>query len=356
MTWMRWRVCCGVAAAASVLHGATASAVLSSQEPVVTPQPQRPEIIRFFGPRRLADMKMTVPSDNPITDEKAALGRRLFFDPLMSSDRSVSCATCHDPAAAFSDNQPVSTGVFGRVGRRNSPSLVNRGFGRVQFWDGRAATLEAQVLLPIQDHNEMDMTLDDVVSRLNGDASYRAAFQSVFARPASTDDLGRALATFVRTIRSNDSPYDRFVAGASDALTPEQQLGLRIFRTKGRCTICHIEELFTDEQFQNTGVAWHLDDTTGAGAYVDEGRAAVSHAPQDRGKFKTPSLREVARTAPYMHDGSLATLANVVDFYDRGGRANPNLFPTIRPLSLTAEEKHALVKFLEALSGVVTPK
>ena len=302
--------------------------------------------------RRLADMTVADPADNPSTEAKVALGRRLFFDTRLSANETVACVTCHRPDHGFADERTLAVGVFDRVGRRHSPALINRGFGRTQFWDGRTATLEAQVLEPIVDPNEMDLPLEDAVKRLDADASYREAFRSVFDRPIGKEDLGRALAAYLRTIRSGDSPYDRFVAGATDALTAEQQNGLRLFRTKARCTICHAEPLFTDEQFQNTGVAWRAED----GVYQDDGRFDVSRVDRDRGKFKTPTLREIANTAPYMHDGSIATLAEVIDFYDRGGRANRNLFPTIRPLGLTAEEKQAIVSFLTALSGTVTGK
>ena len=289
------------------------------------------------APRKMADMKMSVPADNPLTDEKVALGSRLFFDPILSNDRSVSCSTCHKPERAFTDERPLAVGVFGRVGRRNSPSLVNRGFGRAHFWDGRAQTLEAQVLQPISDPNEMDLSIEDAVGRLNADASYRAAFQAAFERPLSSEDLSRALASYLRAVRTDDSPYDRFVAGDKDALTEEQQRGLQIFRSKGRCTICHAEPMFTDEQFQNTGVAWRIEPGAETGAFQDDGRFAVSHNERDRGKFKTPTLREIARTAPYMHDGSLKTLADVVEFYDKGGRPNPNLFVLVRPIGLTPD-------------------
>jgi len=310
-------------------------------------------VVRESKPRLISAMTpVGVPPDNPHTDEKAALGRRLFFDKILSNDRTVSCSTCHEPDRAFADTKALAVGVFGRVGRRNSPALVNRAFGRAHFWDGRAATLEAQVVQPISDKNEMDLTLDDAVARLSADSSYRRAFQSVFERPVSADDLARALATYLRTIRSTASPYDRFSEGDTTALNADQQLGMQIFRGKARCTFCHVEPLFTDEQFQNTGIAWQEDTTT----YLDDGRFSVSTQERDRGKFKTPTLREVSRTAPYMHDGSLATLAEVVEFYDKGGRPNRNLFPLLRPIGLTDAEKQALVKFLDALSGTVTGK
>jgi cytochrome c peroxidase len=313
-----------------------------------------------FGPNRparaLADMVMPVPADNPLTDAKTALGRRLFFDARLSNDRSVSCASCHHPDLAFTDSRALAIGVFGKVGKRHSPALINRGFGRTHFWDGRASTLEKQVLQPIEDPNEMDLPIEEAIKRLDADESYRAAFQAVFERPISADDLSRALASYLRTIRSGDSLYDRFVAGDTDALSVEQQQGLQIFRTRGRCAFCHTEPLFTDERFWNTGIAWRVDPAAPTGSYRDEGRFAMSGLERDRGSFKTPTLREIARTAPYMHDGSLATLEDVVEFYDKGGRPNRNQFPGLGPLRLSAEEKQALVKFLESLNGLVSGK
>lgn len=303
---------------------------------------------------RMSEVRVPIPAGNPLTEAKVELGRRLFFDPVLSRDRSVSCATCHKPEMAFADEKPLAVGIAGRVGKRHSPSLVNRGLGRVQFWDGRAATLEALALMPLRDVNEMDLPPDEAVVRLTADPSYVTAFQAAFGRPPSTDDMGRALASFVRVIRSDNSAYDRFVAGDKTALTDEQQRGLQVFRTRGRCAICHSEPTFADENFHNTGVAWRPDPQGSGGSFQDDGKSAVSRIDRERGMFKTPTLREIARTAPYMHDGSLATLADVVDFYDKGGRPNPNLFPVIRPLGLTPDEKQALVKFLESLSGDVT--
>ena len=278
------------------------------------------------------DLYLPVPDDNPITPEKVALGRRLFFDRRLSRDGSISCASCHDPVRAFADGRAISIGVRGRQGHRHSPALLNRGYGRAFFWDGRTNSLEEQVLKPIQDPNEMDLTLDEAAARVKLDV------------PA----LSRALASYVRSILSGDSPYDRFVSGDRSALSAEQQRGLQLFRGKGNCTACHIGPNFTDEQSHNTGVAWR------DGALADEGRFAVSKNPRDRGAFKTPTLREIARTAPYMHDGSLATLEEVIDFYSEGGRPNPSLDADIRPGHFSPEEKHALVAFLQSLTGRVS--
>jgi cytochrome c peroxidase len=276
------------------------------------------------------DLYMPVPEDNPITDEKIALGRRLFFDRRLSRDGSIACATCHDPNRAFSTASSVATGIGGRQGRRNAPAIVNRGYGRAFFWDARVRTLEEQVLTPIEDPNEMDLPVAEAAKRV-GIASL---------------ELSRALASYVRSIMSGNSPYDRFVNGDRTALSAEQQTGLQIFRGKGNCTACHVGPNFTDERLHNTGVAWRLSSAGPAGHYADDGAG--------NGTFKTPTLREVARTAPYMHDGSIATLNDVVGFYDQGGNVNPFLDSELRPLRLTEPEKHALVTFLESLSGTVT--
>jgi len=225
--------------------------------------------------------------------------------------------------------------------------LINRGYGESFFWDGRTTNLEEQVLQPLQDPNEMDMTLDEVVSRPRRDQRYTALFQTAFERAPNRDDLALALASYVRTIVSGDSPVDRYIYGSGGGLSDQARRGLRLFRGKARCANCHIRHIFTDEDFHNTGVAWS------DGEWLDDGRFGVTGEETDRGRFKTPTLREVARTAPYMHDGSLATLEEVVDFYNRGGNANPYLDPILEPLDLSDEEKRALVAFLGSLSGSI---
>ena len=288
-----------------------------------------------------------MPPGNPLTEAKVALGRELFFEPRLSRDRAVACATCHDPTRAFTDGRAVSVGVFDRRGARSVPSLVNRGYGKSFFWDGRTTNLEEQVLRPIQDPTEMDMTLDEVVSGLRRDRHYTTLFQAAFERTPNRDDLGRALASYVRTILSGDSPVDRYMYGSGEGLSDQARRGLRLFRGKARCANCHFGHIFTDEDFHNTGVAWS------DGEWLDDGRFEVTGEETDRGRFKTPTLREVARTAPYMHDGSIATLEDVVEFYDRGGNSNPYLDPQVRPLRLTGDEKRALLAFLRSLSGEV---
>ena len=294
------------------------------------------------------DLYLPVPEDNPLSPERVALGRTLFFDPILSRDRRLACAGCHDPERAFTDGRALSVGVFGRVGTRSVPTLVNRAYGRSFFWDGRTSSLEDQVLQPIQDPKEMDMALSDVVVRLRRDRAYSARFQARFGRIPTHVDLAKALASYVRTILSGDAPIDRYVNGDLDALSAQARDGLRIFRRRGNCTACHVGPTFTDERFHNTGVAWQ------DGELLDPGRYTVTSKEEDRGAFKTPTLREVALTAPYMHDGSIATLEDVVEFYTDGGRQNPFLDRELRPLRLTEDEKTALVAFLRSLAGRVT--
>ena len=283
------------------------------------------------------DLYMPVPESNPLTAEKIELGQQLFFDRRLSRDESISCASCHDPGRAFSDGRAIAVGVFGRAGRRNAPALVNRGYGRAFFWDGRARTLEEQVLKPIEDVNEMDLPVGEAAARVG----------------LTPDGLSRALASYVRSILSGNSAFDRFVNGDRTALSDDAQRGLQIFRGKGNCTACHVGPNFTDEKLHNTGVAWNPPTPRPDSGQTSSGQPADSYKDvgAGSGNFKTPTLREVARTAPYMHDGSLATLEDVVEFYDRGGRPNPNLDPEIHPLRLTVEEKQALLSLLRSLSG-----
>ena len=304
-------------------------------------------LVERFDPPLGLDLYRPIPEDNPLTQQTVVLGKRLFAERLLSRDRSLSCASCHDLKRGFTDGKPTAVGVFGRQGERNVPTLVNRVWGRSFFWDGRIPTLEEQVLQPIQSAKEMDMTVEEAVSRLKRKRGYRKQFRKAFGREITGEDLARALASYVRTILSGDSPFDRYLYGDREALSEEAQEGLRLFRGKANCTACHVGPNLTDEQFHNTGVAWRN------GQLLDEGRYAVTSKPQDRGAFKTPTVREVARTAPYMHDGSLATLEDVIEFYDRGGNRNPNLDEDLRPLRFSNQEKTSLIAFLRSLSGSV---
>ncbi len=280
------------------------------------------------------DAFMPVPPENPLTPNKVSLGRKLFFDKRLSRDGSLACASCHVPENSFTDKNPVAVGVFGRRSSRRVPTLLNRGYGRAFFWDGRISTLEEQVLQPIVNPKEMDLPLEEAVARLRPEVS-------------SSTELAQALASYVRTILSGDSPYDRYLAGDANALTEQQKEGLAVFRGQGNCTACHIGPNLTDELFHNTGIGWK------DGRFADPGRYLVTGDDADLGAFKTPTLRNVALLGPYMHDGSLATLEDVIEHYDKGGVPNPNLDIDITPLRLTATQKRALLAFLDALTGAV---
>ena len=299
-----------------------------------------------LGPRTPLglDLYRPVPRENPLTPGKVALGRKLFHDRRLSRNGSMACASCHDPGRAFTNGARTARGASGSTGTRNVPTLVNRAWGSSFFWDGRAATLEQQALGPILNPDELGATPDAVLA-LARSSRYRQEFVAAFGGEPTIFDVAGALASYMRTIVAGGAPYDRFVSGETDALTESARRGFVLFRTRARCTTCHAGPLLSDEGFHNTGVAWR------DGTVVDEGRYRVTHSPADRGAFKTPTLREIARTAPYMHDGSLPTLESVVEFYDGGGRANPGLDREIRPLNLSPGDKKDLVALLRALTG-----
>jgi cytochrome c peroxidase len=285
------------------------------------------------------------PKDNPYSAEKAELGRYLFFDRRLSADDTVSCATCHNPQFAFTDGAAVSTGAQARKGIRNAPTIINRAYSLAQFWDGRVASLEEQAKGPMADPLEMGNTLQAVVDRLRALQGYRVLFLRAFGnREITIDRVAMAIASFERTVLSGNAPYDRYLRGDQKALTPEQVRGRSLFFDKARCARCHDGPNFTLNAYANLGVG--MDQSN-----PDLGRYAVTHNPRDWGAFKAPTLREVEHTAPYMHDGSLKTLEDVVEFYDKGGIKNQNLDRTMKPLNLTLQEKRDLVAFLKALSG-----
>lgn len=289
-----------------------------------------------------------IPKDNPLTEEKVQLGKRLFFDKRLSLDQRLSCATCHNPRHGFSNALPVSEGVSGQKGSRNVPTLVNRIYGMGQFWDGRAQTLESQALKPIFNVHEMGMNEKLLLQRLKADATYQKLFDKAFGSSEPTiSGVSKAIACFERTLLTGDSPFDRYEwNGEESALTESAARGLLLFRGKARCSTCHIGTNFTDEKFHNLGAG------IGEGQ-LDPGRAAITMDPADFGKFKTPSLRNVELTAPYMHDGSLAQLEDVIKFYDQGGRPNPNLDQEMKPIELNDLEKADLLEFLKSLTGPV---
>lgn len=295
-----------------------------------------------------------VPGGNPPTLEAIRLGRRLFYDPKLSVDNTVSCASCHNPGTGFADRRRVSDGVGGKKGTRNAPTVLNAVYYPLQFWDGRAAHLEEQAAGPIANPVEMNHPLDACSQRLNSDASYRALFEKAFGPgPVTNDKVTMAIASFERTLVTGNSPFDRYqFGGDKKAMTAEAIRGLALFQDakKANCAVCHTIEkghaLFTDGKFHNIGVG--LD---ASGEITDVGRFALTKIEADKGAFKTPTLRNISQTGPYMHDGSQKTLREVVDFYVGGGSSNPHLDKEIRELKLTARERADLVAFLEALTG-----
>lgn len=307
-------------------------------------------------PAGLDGKKVRIPKDNPLTQGKIRLGKQLYFDPRLSRDETISCASCHDPAQGWSNGTAFATGVRGQVGGRSAPTIINAAylnagsprFSKVpQFWDGRAEDLEGQALGPIQNPIEMDMTLDDVLTRLNKIEGYRQQFQEVFGTDVTAEGIAKAIASFERTVLSGDAPIDRFLAGDESALSEAARRGWKVFNSgnKGNCTACHKYPNFADGSYHNLGVSWEKEDR-------DLGRHVVTGLEGDKGRFKTPTLREIHRTAPYMHDGSQATLEDVVEFYDKGGVKNPYLDEEMRSLELTDQEKEDLVTFLkEALAS-----
>lgn len=303
--------------------------------------------IDLFGDRPPYPLPAEIIEDEPkATREIVALGRKLFFDPILSIDKKIACASCHDPAHAFAAPVRYSPGVNGKKTLRNSPTIFNRGFSAVQFFDGRAKTLQEQVLMPIQDQNEMGMTIEGAIERLRGDATYADLFKAAFEAPADRTALARALAAFVGRLYLGRSPVDLFRAADTRHLSEKEKTGLWIYESKGRCWKCHVGPNFSDEKFHNTGVG-AID------LKPEPGRETVTKNAADRGRFKTPTLRGLTFTAPYMHDGSIETLEEVVAFYRKGGKKNENLDSLIEPIDLTDDEAAALVAFLGALSRTV---
>jgi cytochrome c peroxidase len=302
----------------------------------------------------LALPPVPIPAENPSSEAKEALGEKLFFDPRLSADGTVSCESCHRADRAFSDGQRFSTGVGSQLGIRNAPSILNAAYAPQLLWDGRALGLEDQVRYPITDPREMNMTKEKLVQVLTGVPEYPPRFAAAFGDPeVSLERVSQALAAFERTLVSGNSPFDRFYFGKNEsALTAAARRGWELFRGKAGCIQCHhcdaTNPFFTDFGFHNTGVGFEDDQP-------DLGRFRVTREREDKGRFKTPSLRNVSLTAPYMHDGRVADLAAVVAFYERGGTPNPFLDERIRPLELTAEEKEDLIQFLSSLEGEPPP-
>lgn len=294
----------------------------------------------------LDDPNKFVPVENPLTEQKIELGRLLFFDKRLSKNNTIACASCHLPEKGFADGRPVAVGIHNLKGTRGSPTAINRVYGSSQFWDGRAPTLEHQSIEPLIDATEHGFTdHDEMIAKMKRISGYQKLFQKVFGRQIVIEDVGKALASFQRTILSGNSPVDKFdVGGDETALSESARRGLSLFKRKARCGFCHSGFNMTEDKFRNIGIGW--DTNT-----VDLGRYMETKNPEDIGAFKTPTLREIGRTAPYMHDGRFKTLEEVVEFYDQGGIKNPYLDDQIIPLELTEQEKKDLVAFLKSLNG-----
>ena len=335
--------------------------------------PQIPKGIPRWKWRKL------IPPENALTAQKVALGQALYFDKRLSADGTVSCATCHDPATAFADRNSLAVGVGGKVGTRNVPTTLNAMFNLSQFWDGRARSLEEQAMQPLLNPLEMGMPdREAVVTRLNGIPEYRQSFEAAFGAGAITfEDVARALASYERTLLSADSPFDRFMAGDPRAITEGQKRGWQLFRGKANCIACHTfsreSPFFTDNIFHNTGIGAGLNleellnglhsksldelDSKRLGElahtekFTELGRFLITRQKQDTGAFKTPALRDIELTAPYMHNASEKTLLDVMKFYNQGGIKSRYLDEKIRPLNLNDEELSHLVEFMRSLTS-----
>jgi cytochrome c peroxidase len=286
------------------------------------------------------------PKDNPYTPAKAALGKKLYFDTRLSVSRAQSCASCHSPSFGWGDGLAVGVGHGMKNLGRHSPTIVNAAWGDVFMWDGRLPTLEEQALGPIQSPGEMNMPLEQLMKRLDSIHEYKPLFAAVFPQDGmSSTTLAKAIATYERTVVSERSPFDAWVDGDEKAISEEAKRGFVVFNGKGQCAACHEGWNFTNDGFQDIGLS---SDDVGRGKYLP-GVVKMEHA------FKTPSLREISRRAPYMHDGSLATLEEVVEHYDRGGVNRPSRSDIMKPLGLTAQDKSDLVAFLNSLTSSLTP-
>lgn len=284
--------------------------------------------------------------DNPITDSKIKLGKKLFFDPILSLDSSISCGSCHRPQFAYSDPNPISPGVDGKLALRNAPSLSNLAWHPYFFAEGGSPNLEAQILGPLEDPNEMAFSIIKAVERLKNNKDYVALFLESFSDSPSVYTTSRAIAAFERSLISSNSKFDRYVlARDSSAFNAEEKKGYQLFISEQlNCSSCHSGFMFTDFSFQNNGIYK---------VYADPGRMRLTLDDIDRGKFKVPSLRNIALTGPYMHDGSFESLEEIVDHYASGGKKHRNQSPKIQGFEISESDKKALVKFLHSLTDTV---
>jgi len=285
------------------------------------------------------------PATNPYSPEKVALGKSLFFDPRLSANNNINCASCHNPSFGWEDGQPFATGTEAKPGKRNAPTVLNRAWGGEMFWDGRAEDLERQALGPIQDPLEMNMSLDDLVVKLSEIEGYKKQFAQVFPKDGLTKmNIAKAIATYERTIVSGVSSFDRWIKGDESAISTSAKNGFELFIGKANCADCHSGWNFSDENFHDIGV-----DTT------DLGRQSVTNDTSNQHGFKTPGLRNINQRAPYMHNGSMDTLEEVVNHYVSGGEKRTSLSPMMKPLELTQQEISDLIAFMNTLTGEDRP-
>lgn len=292
------------------------------------------------------------PKDNPQSDAKIALGKQLFFDPRLSGDGNMSCATCHSPLFGWSDGLPTAKGFKSIVLGRATPTITNSAYNSLQMWDGRKKSLEDQALGPMISTAEMNIDIGAAVNFLKADKEYSKTFKKIFPGEGATQEtLAKALASFERTIISHNSPFDRWVKGDKKAMTKQQIKGFKVFNdpAKGNCAVCHSAPNFTDNGFHNVGLASYQIDEP------DMGRYAIKPIGILKGAFKTPTLRDIEFTAPYFHDGSAETLRDVIDHYIKGGESKKDLDPNMKKLTLSKSEIEALEAFLLALSSPRTP-
>ncbi len=325
------------------LSKVVASIVLASSVVSVSLVAKRNSDAKFIMPS-----KVPAPKDNVMTKQKVELGRILYFDPRYSKDGRVSCATCHDPKKGWSDGHAKAIGVFGRVGPRNSPTVLNTAFQSHQFWDGRARSLEEQAMGPMQAHVEMDMKLEDVAKFVKGNKGYKAMFAKAYPKKEITPDLiVKAIASFERTVISLPSPFDLYLKGNKNAISADAAMGWSLFKGKGHCTDCHDGYNFTDGSFQNVGLG---DDDIGR-QKLKMKRKAWAHA------FKTPTLRDVEKSGPYFHDGSVQTLQEAVAICGNGGRypGKAGVSSMIKNRNLTSKDIDQITAFLKSLSGPDLP-
>ncbi len=291
----------------------------------------------------LMPQDVPAPKGNETTTERVELGKSLFFDPRLSGSNWISCGTCHNPSLGWSDGLPKAIGHGMNELGRATPTVLNTAFNRFQFWDGRARSLEEQAVGPIQAAGEMNQNMEELVKELNEIDGYKVMFEEAYpGEGISETTIGKAIAAFERTVVTTETPFDQWVKGDASAIDESAKRGFEVFEGKGRCNVCHSGFNFTDNGFHNLGLAG--DD--------DPGRFALRKVKVLKGAFKTPTLRDVTRTAPYMHNGSYATLEEVIDHYDRGGDVKEDLSPNMKPLNLSKQEKVDLVAFLESLTSI----